>query len=145
MAAGAGGAAAGAAGAGGDAVGGAAGAGGDALGGAGGVAGAGGGPLDCTTLPSKAECQMCCASENQAGYGKFETFLATDCGCMVAAPCASDCGGNACMGMAPSAACTACLNGVANAGTDACMATVQASCTADAECMAFGVCALTCP
>lgn len=102
-------------------------------------------PVDCT---ESKDCRLCCASFNLNGYSKLVDWM-TPCICGTTddpGPCAKDCARWFCAPIPPNGtpdpACTDCANGEVLGGS---CSEVANLCLADAECLAFQTCRLTCP
>ena len=104
-----------------------------------GMGGSAGGTADCATA---ADCGVCCATNNEAEYTKFLTYL-IPCVCQ-AGECDTDCATSYCATPpeSPDATCQDCASNSATAGN---CATVIGQCLGDAECAPALQCLLSCP
>jgi hypothetical protein len=103
----------------------------------------GSGAGGCAAQPSYDACYECCANDKPDAYNALVVHVLNECACQIGSICSAQCAAD-CGTLAFDQSCIDCVNAAVGAN-DACVSTGVEECNADAACVPFIDCAVTCP
>lgn len=95
----------------------------------------------CSDEQTLADCQFCCAQQNQDAVAESNEIIASTCLCGVGAVCEAQCAADCPDLDPPSVGCTSCMQGADGA---ACLEEADAACLRSATCAPFAECRASC-